>query len=303
MKTERKDIYQEVTNKIIAGLENGRRPWFCPWEKSGGLPIRPTRSTGEEYRGINVLLLWDAAAEQGYNSSYWFTFQQAKKLNASVRKGEKSTTIFYAGAIEKTDIDDATGEEFESRIPFLKSYAVFNACQIEGLDSSYYASEIVPNIQDEENRIVAVDEFVKQTGADLRHGGDRAFYRPIADYIQMPEFQQFKSPEGYASTLAHELVHWTMAPARLDREYKAKRFGDEAYSREELVAEIGSAFLGADLGFQPELTDQNSSYIAGFLEVLKNDKRAIFTAAAHAQKACDYLHGLQNQSHDSELAA
>ena len=300
MKTQRRDIYQEITNKIIEQLENGKRPWLCPWESAGGLPI-PTRSTGEPYQGINVLLLWSAAADAGYNSPYWFTFKQAQALKANVRKGEKGTTVVYAGAIERTETDD-NGDEHESRIPFMKSYTVFNACQIENLEEKYYAPTHAPVLISEDQRITAVDTFFKNTGADIRHGGDRAFYRPVADFIQMPLFTQFRSPEGYAATLAHEAIHWTKAPSRCNREANAKRFGDEAYAQEELCAEIGAAFLGVDLGVEIEPREDHAIYIAGWLTVLKNDKRAIFSAASAAQKACNYLHSLQPENKAADAA-
>ncbi|NNU62987.1 ArdC family protein [Ochrobactrum soli] len=303
MASPRRDIYQEITNKIIAMLEEGKRPWLQPWQDGEGAASFPIRSTGEPYRGINVLLLWSEAAEKGYNSPYWFTFKQAAALKANVRKGEKGTTIVYAGSIQRTDTDENTGEDIEQNIPFMKAYTVFNACQIDGLDASYFTNENVPELLSEAQRIAAVDTFFKNTGADIRHGGNKAFYRPSGDYIQMPNFVQFTSPEAYASTLAHEMCHWTKAPKRLNRDFGAKAFGDEGYGREELVAEIGSAFLGADLGFEVEPRPDHAAYISGWLTVLKNDKRAIFQAAANAQRACDFLHSLQPTSQQAALAA
>ncbi|GHD21274.1 ArdC family protein [Tianweitania populi] len=286
--SERKDIYQQITNRIIQQLENGVRPWLRPWE-TNGLPVRPTRSTGEPYRGINVLVLWDAASQAGYSSPYWFTFKQALALNACVKKGERGTFVVYAGSMEKTEQSE-TGEDIERRIPFLKSYAVFNAEQIEGLDAKYYP--VAPEPKATGERLAQVDRFVENTGVDLRHGGNRAFYNGGLDFVQMPNFEQFSTPEGYAATLCHEVVHWSGHEARLNRTF-GKRFGDQAYAREELVAEIGSAFLGVDLGVSIEPREDHAAYLESWLKCLKEDKRAIFQAASAAERAAGFLHDLQ----------
>lgn len=186
-------------------------------------------------------------------------------------------------------------------IPFMKGYTVFNIEQIEGLPAHYYApakSQLNPD-----QRIEAADAFFADTGADIRHGGSSAYYSPPEDYVQMPVFESFRDAESYYATLAHECTHWTRHKSRLDRDFGRKRFGDEGYAREELVAELGAAFLCADLGLTLEDREDHAAYIGSWLKVLKDDKRAIFTAAAHAQRATDYLHGLQPVIDETDEAA
>ena len=284
----RTDIYQTVTDAIIAQLEAGTRPWARPW-KIGSTP-RPLRHNGVPYSGVNTLLLWMAAQANGYTSSYWMTYRQAQELGAQVRKGERACVVVYAGAIERSEVNN-DGEEVETRIPFLKTYTVFNAEQIDNLPEHYTAQPaayVAPA-----GRYEAADAFVANTGAIVRHGGSRAFYSLATDAIQMPPFEAFHDAESYATTLLHELVHWSGAKPRLNRNFEAKRWGDAVYAAEELVAEIGAAFLAADLGIALEPREDHASYVANWLEVLKNDKRAIFTAAAHAERAATYLHNRQ----------
>lgn len=292
MKTESKqDIYARVTSRIVEELEKGVRPWLKPWtSKSGdGQVSRPLRHNGEPYSGINVVLLWCDAIEKGFSSSMWMTYKQAESLGAHVRKGESGSTVVYADRFKKTDTDDK-GEESCREIPFMKAYTVFNVQQIDGLPERY-----LPQAKEEGRApepILAAEEFFAATGATFRHGGGRAFYAPGPDFIQLPELADFRDPEGYAATKAHELIHWTGAKARMNREFGG-RFGDSAYAREELVAELGAAFLCADLGVSLEPRTDHASYLYSWLSVLKEDKRAIFAAAAHAQRASDFLHGLQ----------
>ncbi|MFD1488764.1 ArdC family protein [Ancylobacter vacuolatus] len=285
----RTDIYQTVTNAIIAHLEAGTRPWSMPW-KVGSTP-RPLRHNGVPYSGINTLLLWIEAQARGFSSNYWMTYRQAQELGAQVRKGERSCVVVYAGAIERNEVNN-DGEEVETRIPFLKTYNVFNADQIDGLPEHYTAAPVL-NVPPA-GRYVAADSFVANTGALLRHGGSKAFYSPAIDLIQMPAFEAFIDAESYATTLLHELVHWSGAKPRLNRNFEAKRWGDAGYAAEELVAEIGAAFLAADLDIALEPREDHASYVAHWLKVLKEDKRAIFTAAAHAERAAGYLHGYQS---------
>ena len=193
----------------------------------------------------------------------------------------------------KTDASD-DGEEATRDIYFMKGYTVFNVEQVEGLPGHFYAA--TPEPLDQLERIEQADLFVTNTGAEIGHGGNQAFYSPTRDCIQLPPFVAFESAESYYATLAHELTHWTKHPARLDRQLGGKRFGDEGYAREELVAEIGAAFLCCDLGITPSPREDHAAYLANWLAVLKADKRAIFQAAAHAQKAADHLHGLQPQA-------
>lgn len=292
MQTDRSDVYTRVTDQIIAELEKGVRPWLKPWnaEHAAGRITRPLRSSGEPYKGINVLMLWMSAQAQGFAAPIWMTFKQAKDLGAAVKKGAKGSLVVYANHVTKTETGD-DGEEAERDIYFMKGYAVFNVEQVEGLPAHFYATA-APQL-DPVQRIDAADLFFANTGADIRHGGNRAYYAGEPDYVQMPPFEAFKDAESYCATLAHELTHWTKHASRLDRDFGRKAFGDEGYAREELVAEIGSAFLACDLGITPEPREDHASYLDHWLKVLKEDKRAIFQAAAHAQKAADYLHGLQ----------
>lgn len=285
----KKDIYQTITNRIIADLEKGVRPWMKPWsvENASGRISLPLRANGVPYRGINILMLWSQAIERGYSSPHWMTFKQAKELGAFVKKGEQAAHVVYASTLSRTETDEHTGEESERNIPFLKSYAVFNAEQVEGLPERF--TQQPEKTLEPVQRIERVEAFIRSTGAEVRHGGGKAYYHVVDDRVQMPLFETFDAPESYYATLAHELTHWTRHKSRLNREFGRKRWGDEGYATEELVAELGSAFLGADLELTPEVREDHAAYIANWLTVLKNDKRAIFTAAGHAQRAADFL--------------
>lgn len=288
----KQDIYQRVTDRIIADLEQGELTWLKPWSSGNmdGRIVKPLRHNGLPYSGINILMLWGAAMEAGFASPYWMTFRQAMELGAHVRKGEHGNPVVYASTITKTEEQD-DGSEEERSIPFMKAYTVFNVEQIDGLPAHYYVRP--EPVIDPEQRIGHAETFFAATGADIRHGGNRAYYSGGSDHVQMPYFETFRSPEAYYATLAHELTHWTKHPKRLDREFGRKRWGDEGYAREELVAELGAAFLCADLLLTPEPGTEHAAYIQSWLKVLKEDKRAIFSAAAHAQRAADFLHGLQ----------
>lgn len=288
----KQDVYQKVTDKIIADLEQGELTWLKPWSAGNaeGRIVKPLRHNGVAYSGINVLMLWGAALEAGYLSPTWMTFKQALEIGAHVRKGERGNLVVYADTITKTEAQDDGGEA-ERVIPFMKSYTVFNVEQIEGLPARYY--EKPEPVIDPAQRIDHAEAFFAATGADIRHGGGQAYYSGGSDHVQMPAFESFRSPEAYYATLAHELTHWTKHKTRLDREFGRKRWGDEGYAREELVAELGAAFLCADLALTPETRTDHAAYIQSWLKVLSGDKRAIFSAAAHAQKAADFLHGLQ----------
>lgn len=287
------DIYQRVTNQIVAELEKGVRPWFKPWsgDHAAGRITRPLRANGIAYRGINILMLWASAMEKGFTAPLWLTYKQAQELGGQVRKGEKGSLVVYANTITKTEQDADTGEDLERQIPFMKGYTVFNAEQVDGLPAHFYALQ-EPAL-DPVARIERADSFFAATGAEIRHGGNMAYYTAVEDRVQMPPFEAFRDAESYYATLAHEVCHWTRHPSRLDRSFGRKSWGDEGYAQEELVAELGAAFLSADLDLAPEPRADHASYIASWLKVLKDDKRAIFAAAAHAQRAADYLIGLQ----------
>ena len=217
-----------------------------------------------------------------------------ESLAAFVKKGEHGSPVVYASKFTKKDTTEA-GDEIEQEIPFLKEYTVFNADQVEGLPGYFY--ELAKAVQTKPlARIEQAERFFANTKADIRTGGNRAYYAIEADYIRIPRLECFRDAESHAATLAHELTHWTRHPSRLNREFGRKKYGDEGYAMEELVAELASAFLCADLAITPEVREDHASYIANWLKVLKDDKRAIFSAASHASKAVDFLHGLQPQT-------
>ncbi len=293
-KTARVDIYTRVTDAIVEALSHGVRPWLKPWscEHVAGRITRPLRSNGVPYKGINILMLWGSAEEAGFVSPFWLTFQQAKELGGHVKKGEHGSPVVYAATFKKKDQNDE-GDEIEQEIPFLKEYTVFCADQCEGLPPHFYATVTPPTETLE--RIEQAETFFAHTKADIRTGGNRAFYAIDADYVRMPPFETFRDAESHAATLAHELTHWTRHASRLNREFGRKRWGDEGYAMEELVAELGAAFLCADLQITPDVCEDHASYIESWLKVLKDDKRAVFSAASHASKAVDFLHNLQPQ--------
>lgn len=303
---ERFDIHQHVTDKIVAALETGVKPWEQPWRSLGG-SLRPLRFNGEPYRGANVLMLWVSAQERGFASPYWMTFQQALELGGCVRKGERGSKVVKAGQSvfgEKDQAAKAEGDDGPQVRRWLKAYTVFNADQVEGLPERYQVKEAEPGPMPE--RIAAADRFFANIPAKIHYGGDRAFYRISTDEIHMPAFELFHDAEHYAATLAHELIHWTRHPARLDRDFGRQRFGDEGYAKEECVAELGAAYVGALLGLRPSHIEDHAAYIGSWLKVLKDDKRFIFTAASHAQRAADLLESFQgcgSQYHDTEEAA
>jgi antirestriction protein ArdC len=294
-----RDVYSAITDQIVASLEKGVRPWFKPWSSQGGDRItRPLRHNGQPYRGINVLALWITAEMEGYSSPYWMTFNQAKEFGAFVKKGSKGTQVVYANRGTATDEDTGETRSFA----YLKTYTVFNAEQIEGLPEKYNLPQAEKVERPAHARIADADAFFNHLGMDLRHGGGRAFYSPSEDYVRVPAFEDFETAEAYYCTLAHESVHWTSPKKRLDREFGQKRWGDEGYAMEELVAELGSAFLAADLGITGQPRDDHASYLAHWLKVLKDDKRAIFSMASHAERAVDYLRQ-QQPSYAAEVEA
>lgn len=269
------------------------RPWVKPWsaEHAAGRITRPLRHNGQPYTGINILSLWASATGQNFAAPIWMTYRQATELGGHVRKGEKGSPVVYANSITRTEADPATGDDVAHEIHFLKGYVVFNVEQIEGLPAQY--TQLAEPRLDVMARISRAESFFAATRADLSHGGNRAFYRPSTDTIVLPPFEAFRDAESYYATLAHETTHWTSAKSRLDRDFGSKRFGSEAYAMEELVAELGSAFLCADLDLALEPREDHAEYIAHWIKVLKDDNRAIFTAASHAQRAADFINGLQ----------
>lgn len=287
--TKPRDLYAEITGSIISRLEAGTLPWRCDWHRAGGAspfgPL-PRRANGETYRGINVLLLWAAGADQGFTASRWMTFKQALELGGNVRKGERGSSIVFFKQLERTATNAKTGEDEEILVPMMRGYTVFNVEQIEGLSADYYPAPFVPT--DPIERDHRAESALRSCGATIREQGDKAFYAPHLDLVNMPDFARFTSTGGFLATLAHELCHWTGHKSRLDRNMKG-RFGSNDYAFEELVAEIGAAFVGAQLGIVGDHIDNHAAYLAHWLEVLAQDKRAIFKAASLAQAAADLV--------------
>ena len=294
-KGPRVDIYARITDRIIADLEKGVRPWMQPWHATNahGRVTRPLRHNGLPYSGMNVLLLWSEAIARGFANPMWMTFKQALELGGAVRKGETASMVVFARRFTRTETD-AAGEEFDREIPVLKAYCVFNIAQIDGLPDHFYEQEAAPE-RDPIPPIDHADRFFANTGAVIRHGGGSAFFSPATDHIQMPPLQSFRDASAYVATLSHESTHWTSAPHRVNRDLSRYAKDRSERAREELIAELGSCFLCADLGIAPELEPRpdHASYLASWLRVLADDKRAIFSAAAHAQRAVAFLHGLQ----------
>ncbi len=284
------DIHQKVTDTIISYLENGITPWQRPWNVHDTSFRIPCNSLSQKpYSGVNVLLLWGAARERVFSSHEWASFKQWSANKESIRKGEKGTMVVYYDFMEKEEDGEI------KKIPFIKSYSVFNRCQL-----SSYNPDNKLNIEETPlaQRIAFADLFVLHTHAKVKHIGAKACYRPDTDEIRLPKISAFKdtdhssATENLYSTLFHELVHWSGHPSRLNREF-GKRFGDHAYAAEELLAELGSAFLCADLYISRDPRKDHASYIASWLQALKNNKYLITSAANNASKAVNYLKQFQ----------
>ena len=295
MTTRYPNVFDRVTQKIIADLEKGVRPWERPWQagNTAGRITRPLRHNGQPYNGINIVLLWIEAIEKGYGNPVWMTFQQALEYGGHVRKGEKSALSVYANKIIKTETDAKTGEDIERQIPFMKGYSVFNVEQIDGLPERFYLKPEPVTPGEKIERIEAAEKFLAHLRADVRHGGTRAYYAEGSDHIQMPPLETFRDAESYYATLLHEGTHWTKHDSRLARDYGRVVWGDEGYAKEELVAEMGAAFLCADLGITPEVREDHAAYIASWLKALKDDRKLIFSAAAAASRAVEFMKAKQ----------
>jgi antirestriction protein ArdC len=282
------DVYESVTNRIIASLEAGTIPWQRPWRDSkNGSASEPFNAVSvRPYNGINLLIL----GTMPFPSLGWLTFHQALELGGSVRKGEKGTGIVFWKFSRVKDTD--TGEE--KTIPFARPYTVFNVDQCDGLDAAKLKTPAPPSPAETD-----INKIAANIGAIVKHGGNKAFFSPAHDFIGMPAIDAFKTIEGYQGTLAHELTHWTGHEKRLGREF-GKRFGSDAYAFEELVAEIGSAFLCAKIGIPMEGL-QHADYVANWLSVLKNNKKAVFLASSKARAASEFILG--ERAEDSEAIA
>ena len=278
-----RDYRQEVTNDIIRMLEEGTAPWQQPWKsgEAGRIPYNPT--TGNPYRGGNVLALMISAMRRGYTDPRWMTYEQAQEKGWQVRKGEKATQIEYWEAKPAARDEDADDHEKRTRL-IHRVYSVFNAQQIDGIPSLILKPREPWEVCEAGERILA------HSGADIRYGGDRTFYRKDTDHVQLPPRECFADAPGFYGTGIHELVHWTGGEKRLNRPtlMQSKSFGDESYAKEELRAELGSMMLAAEQGI-PHDPSQHAAYVQSWIKALKNDKNEIFRAAADASKACDYL--------------
>jgi antirestriction protein ArdC len=282
--TEKLDVYAKVTSQIVNAIEQGVGNWRMPWHTSGRFASSPINATSRKaYRGINTVCLWAAAESKGYDSGEWATYAQWQERGAQVRKGEKATTVvFWKFANNANETEDGETPASGSRLLFTRGYAVFNAAQVDG-----YTPKAEPAVSMPE-RIERAETWFQSIGATVSNGGNRAYYAPGTDHIQMPPFAAFDENVSYYSTLAHEHTHWTARAERCDRQL-GKRFGDSAYAAEELIAELGAAFVCAHLGLSTEPREDHAQYIQSWLKVLRADKRAIFTAASKAQQAADYL--------------
>jgi antirestriction protein ArdC len=285
---ERANLYDEITAKIITELEAGRLPWVQPWGSSSvsaPLAMPKNAATGRHYSGINVLILWGAVVARGFSCQSWLTFRQALSLGGSVRKGERGTTVVYADRFvpddERKRAQEA-GEEAQA-IPFMKRFTVFSTDQCEGLPADLVTA---PPPVPEGLILPEVEALIRSSGADLRLGGDKAFYAPALDYIQVSRPEAYFEPINWHRTALHELGHWSGHGSRLARDLSGG-FGSKLYAKEELVAEMCAAFCCATLGITP--TVRHADYVGAWLEVLREDSKAIVPAASAASKAAYYL--------------
>lgn len=285
-------IYEEVTNRMIEALEAGTVPWQRPWKIS---TPHTNLKTKKPYRGINPFLLEFTAQAEGYKSSYWMSYKQAKAMGGQVRKGEKSTLVVFwkiltvDKVVDGKKIKDEKGKPVKTKIPLLNYYNVFNVDQIDGLDDK------VPTIEDD-NEFNPIDEAQSiidnmPDAPTITHRGDRACYSPLLDQVTMPEQERFKSPEHYYHTAYHELVHSTGHESRLHRVKDWAAFGKDPYAKEELVAEMGASMVSAIAGIDMPVQENSASYMASWLKRFKEDKKLVVQAAAKAQAAADFIIG------------
>ena len=285
---DRTNLYQEITDKIVAEPEAGRLPWVQPWGASSvqaPLAVPKNAARRRRYSGINVLMLWGAVVQHGFPGQSWLTFRQALAMGGNVRTGERGTTVVFADRFIPDQERARAREQGDepNAIPFLKRFTVFNAAQCEGLPDDL---AVIPPPLSEGLILPEVEALIRASGADLRLGGDRAFYSPALDYIQVPRPEAYFEPINWHRTALHELGHWSGAPNRLGRDLSGG-YGSKCYAREELVAEMTAAFTCATLGITP--TVRHADYIGSWLEVLREDDRAIVRAASAASKAAEFL--------------
>jgi antirestriction protein ArdC len=281
---QRRDHYQELTDKIIAALDSGTAPWRRPWDKAaaGGAAAPINAATGHRYRGINLFVLGMSPLAFASNDPRWCSYRQAAARGWQVRKGEKATPVYFYKPIEIEDQTTDGGRETR-RIPMLRTFSVFHASQIDGIPT------LAPAVATKTvaRRIEDVEIIVQASGVAVRIGGDRAFYNPAFDFIQMPADEAFHSPEQRAATLFHELSHASGHASRLNRDLSGQ-FGSVSYAKEELRAELASCAIGSVIGLPCDVPN-HASYVQSWIGVLKQDRREIFRAAAEAQRIADYI--------------
>ena len=290
------DIRKQITDQIIGALEQGTLPWRCPWDRTQTLNIPVNLSTGHDYHGFNVVFLWCCQLQQRYSTGHWLTYRQAQKLGGQVRKDERgSPAIFYKAFAKETHEVDEDGNAVTEHVRVLRHFKVFNVDQIDGVE----APDPRPRFGFEP--VEAAERILSASGITILHGGARACYRPNTDIITMPDRDRFGSAADYYATALHELTHATQHVSRCDRPRYETEVKKGAYAFEELVAELGSAFCMSALGLHGEIAD-HANYLDHWLSVLKEDKSAIFRAAAQAEIAYQWLIG-QLQSRPSSKVA
>ena len=280
------DIHQQVTDQILAAMESARTSGRRLWDSQPSLPLSLT--TGKPYSGVNIIILWGAALSRGYTSPYWLTYKQAADKGGQVRKGEHGTHCVFYKPWESQETNHETGEVETKTGAVLKSFRVFNLDQIDGIEAP--AREPRPDFQ----AIEDAERILQASPARIIEGGTQAYYVPVRDMIYLPARETFISPEAFYSVALHEMTHSTGHKSRLDRDFSG-RFGTEAYAFEELIAELGSAFLNADLGIIGSTLQDHADYLAHWVAILKSDKKAILTAAAQASKAPHLHQGIAGQ--------
>jgi antirestriction protein ArdC len=282
----KRDLYTEVSARIVAELKAGAAPWVKPWSATPGANTPCNAVSNRPYSGCNVVLLWMAQAA-GYRTPRFLTFKQSLELGGNVRKGEHGTKVYFVKQLQVRD--QGTDDDPSTRlVPMMREYTVFNVDQCENLPDNINIGKPI-RVRNPDTRDELGDAFLRATGAEIREGHGEAFYVPSRDLISMPAFSGFKGADHFYNVAFHELTHWTAHSSRMDRDLK-NRFGSRHYAAEELIAELGAAFLCAEFGFDGDI--RNAGYIANWIELLKADKRAFFTACSQASKAADYLRGL-----------
>jgi antirestriction protein ArdC len=278
--TPKRDLYQEVTDKIIAALESNAL-WQRPWSALAETGLPRNGLSGRHYNGINTILLFLEAQQRGFDDSRYMTFKQASEAGYKIRKGAKSIPIYFFKKLDIEERDQQTGDTTKKAIPYLTEYRVFNAQDIEGLEPAVIR---LP----EWKPVEVMERLVKKLGVDVQYGGNRAYYNPSSDHVRMPVRGAFPNADAFYGTLAHEIGHWTGHPTRLNRQFG--QFGDEEYAREELRAELASAFLAAETGISSN-TDNHAAYVRSWIKALKADRREIFRAASDASKIVSFMLG------------